>query len=53
MSITSVLFRLARLAADFRSVKRSAETGSPMPVVRRLANKAWGRSVISKLWWKP
>jgi hypothetical protein len=52
MSITSFLYRLARLSADARSVGRSVETGSPAPVLRRLVNKLWGRNVISKLWWK-
>jgi len=52
MSITSFLYRLARLSADARAVERSVETGSPKPLVRRAANKLWGRNVISKMWWK-
>jgi len=52
MSITSLLYRLARLSADARAVERSVETGSPAPIIRRAANKLWGRNVISKLWWK-
>jgi hypothetical protein len=52
MSITSFLYRLARLSADARSVERSVSTGSLTPIIRRAANKLWGRNVISKLWWK-
>ena len=52
MSITSFLYRLARRSADFRAVGRSVETGSPQPLIRRAANKLWGRKVVSKLWWK-
>ena len=52
MSVTSCLYRLARLSADARSVERSVETGSPEPIIRRAANKLWGRKVISRMWWK-
>jgi hypothetical protein len=52
MSITSFLYRLARLSADARSVERSVATGTLMPIIRRATNKIWGRKVISKLWWK-
>lgn len=52
MSITSFLYRLARFSADARAVERAVDTGSPEPIVRRAANKIWGRNVISKLWWK-
>jgi len=52
LSITSFLYRLARLSADARAVERSVETGSPKPLVRRAANKLWGRNVISRMWWK-
>jgi hypothetical protein len=52
MRITSFLYRLARLSADFRAVGRSVQIGSPAPLVRRAINKLWGRNVVSKLWWK-
>lgn len=52
MSITSFLYRLARLSADASAVERSVGTGSAKPIIRRAANKLWGRNVISKLWWK-
>ena len=52
MNLTSLLFRLARLSADARAVRRSVETGSPTPILRRLYNKAWGRFAVSKTWWK-
>lgn len=52
MSLTSFLFKLARLSADARAVNRSVRSGSPTPIVRRLTNKLWGRKVLSRLWWK-
>jgi hypothetical protein len=52
MSVTSLLYRLARLSADIRAVDRSIETGSPTPIIRRATNKLWGRNVISRMWWK-
>jgi len=52
MNITSLLYRLARLSADARAVRRSVEKGSPTPIIRRAANKLWGRNVLSRLWWK-
>lgn len=52
MSITSLLFRLARFSADVRAGKRAVETGSPMPIVRRIANKLVGRNVFSKFTWR-
>jgi len=51
-SITSTLFRLARLSADVRSVKQSVKTGSPKPIVRRIVNKWLGRNIHSKGWWR-
>ena len=52
MSLTNLLFRLARLSADARAVRRSVETGSPAPLMRRLFNKAVGRGIVSKMFWK-
>ena len=52
MSITSFLYRLARLSANAGAVERSVETESPTPIIRRAANKLWGRKVISRMWWK-
>jgi hypothetical protein len=52
LSVTSFLYRLARLSADARAVERSIETGTPTPIIRRAANKLWGRKLISKLWWR-
>lgn len=49
MSITSALYRAARLSADARAVKRSVQTGSPKPIARRLANKLIGRTIVSRL----
>jgi hypothetical protein len=52
MSITSALYRAARLSADARAVKRSFQTGSPKPIVRRAVNKAIGRGIVSRLFLK-
>lgn len=52
MSVTGWLFRLARLSADLRAARRTIETGSPEPVVRRLVNKVIGRGLVSKLFWR-
>ena len=49
MSITSTLFRLARLSADMRAMTKSAKEDSTDPVLRRLTNKAIGRGIVSKL----
>lgn len=52
MNVTSALFRLARFSADLRALSRAFSTGSPAPIVRRLANKAVGRQLHSRLWFK-
>lgn len=49
MSLTSMLYRAARLSADARAVKRSLETGSPRPLVKRAANKWIGRNVVRRI----
>lgn len=43
MSLTSLLFRAARASADLRAVRRSVESGSPKPALRRAKNKLVGR----------
>lgn len=43
MSLTSMLFKAARLSADGRAVRRAIETGSPKPIARRAKNKVAGR----------
>lgn len=45
MSITSTLYKLARLSADARAVSRSIQTGSPKPIGKRLIRKAIGRGL--------
>lgn len=52
MSITSTLFKLARLSADMRAGSQAAKTGSIRPIVRRLTNKLIGRAIVSKLFWR-
>lgn len=39
----SLLYWLARILGDINAVVRCFETGSPMPLVRRVAHKAAGR----------
>lgn len=43
MTLTSFLYRMARISADGRAIERSIETGSPAPLLRRLSNKLIGR----------
>lgn len=43
MSLTSHLYRAARLSADIRAIRRGR-------IWQRLANKLIGRLVVSKLW---
>jgi len=45
MSLTSTLFKMARLSADARSVKRGR-------VGQRVANKAIGRSIPWRRIWR-
>lgn len=52
MSLTSILYKAARMSADARAVKRSIQTGSPKPIVRRVVNKAIGRNVVSRMFWR-
>lgn len=49
MSITSALFRLARLSADLSAISRAGRQRSARPILKRIANKAIGRSIVSKL----
>lgn len=48
MSITSILFRMARASADARAITQSVKTGSTTPIFRRLTNKFVGRNILSK-----
>jgi hypothetical protein len=50
VTLTSALFRAARLTADQRAFACSIATGSLAPLFRRLVNKAIGRFIVSKLW---
>jgi len=52
MTLTSLLFKLARLSADARAGKQAVKTGSITPIVRRLTNKIIGRNIVSKLFWR-
>jgi hypothetical protein len=48
MSLVSFLYRLARTANDVKTVS----SGNPKKIVKRMANKAIGRKVVRRLWWK-
>lgn len=56
MSFTSALYKAARLSADARAIRRSIETGSPRPIIRRAKNRtvgrALGRAGIWRALWK-
>lgn len=43
MTITRFLRRAASVSADVRAVRRSVQTGSPKPLVRRGKNRLAGR----------
>jgi hypothetical protein len=45
VNLTSLLYRAARVSADARAVRRSLETGSPRPVLRRAKNRTLGRAL--------
>jgi hypothetical protein len=48
MNMVSFLYRLARLARDVQVLS----SGNPQKIGRRIVNKALGRSIIRRLWWK-
>lgn len=48
-SITSMLFKAARLSADIRAVKKSAEKGSMSPIEKRLYRKLVGRTLVRSI----
>lgn len=52
MTINSALYKLARLGRDAKAVERSIETGSPKPILKRIVNKAIGRYIVRRLWWR-
>lgn len=47
--ITDLLYRLARTGADVRAIRRSVQTGSVTPIVKRVirkrAHRALGRAL--------
>lgn len=45
MSFRSFLYRLASLLGDVNAVKRRR-------IGKRLVNKAIGRGIVSRIWWK-
>ncbi|MGH7611751.1 MAG: hypothetical protein ACREN4_07005 [Candidatus Dormibacteria bacterium] len=51
-SLTSDLYRAARLSASGRAVRRSYVTGSAYPIARRAANIAIGRSAARAGIWR-
>lgn len=51
MSLSSMLYRLARISRDANAVEKLAE-GNPEPLLHRVVNKAIGRGIVSKLWWR-
>ncbi|MGH7747452.1 MAG: hypothetical protein ACREQ5_22235 [Candidatus Dormibacteria bacterium] len=52
MNLTGILYRAARASATARAVRRSIETGSPAPVLRRAKNKAVGRALSKAGVWR-
>lgn len=44
MTVSSMLYKAARLSRDANAVTRAFETTSPRPIVRRAANRMIGRA---------
>lgn len=51
MSLSSLLYRLARISRDANAIEKLTE-GNPAPLEHRLVNKVIGRGIVSKLWWR-
>ena len=51
-SMTSLLFKAARLAASGRAVRRSVETGSAKSIERRAGNIVKGRALARLGFWR-
>jgi hypothetical protein len=52
MSLTSFLYRAARLSATARAVRRSAGTGNPKYAARRAKNILVGRALRRVGFWR-
>jgi hypothetical protein len=52
MRLSSLLYRLARTSRDFEAVEKTAETGNPTYVARRLKNKLVGRTLGRLGFWR-
>jgi len=51
-SLTSLMFRAARMSASGRAVRRSVEQGSAKPIERRAKNIAVGRLLGRAGFWR-
>jgi len=47
-----MLYKIMRYFNDFKAVKKSVQSGSPKPLVKRAVNKFIGRKIVSKMWWR-
>jgi hypothetical protein len=52
MRLSSFLYRASRAVRTAEAVERSIQTGSPEPLMKRIANIFIGRAIVSKMWWK-
>lgn len=50
--LSSLLSRMAIRMRDLNAVLKTAKTGDPKPVFRRIVNKTLFREVFSKILWK-
>lgn len=48
MKLRSALYRAARIAGDIQAVS----SGKPGRITKRLANKAIGRSIVRRMWFR-
>jgi hypothetical protein len=52
MSLSSYLYRMARLSRDAKAIDRFVTTGDPQPLLRRAKNKALGRLLARSGFWR-
>lgn len=52
MRFSSFLYRAARISRDAEAVSRSAETGNPEYVARRVKNHILGRALARAGFWR-
>jgi hypothetical protein len=52
MKLSNLLYRLARTSRDVEAIERTAETGKPTYIARRVRNKLVGRTLGRLGFWR-